>query len=88
MKQSIGIPIIIRRVKIEGPSGFREIDIILDSGAIYTTISWDVAKDIGYDPAVSSRRTLVVTANGVIETPLLTIKRISMRELEAKSVDV
>lgn len=88
MKQSIEIPIILRRVKIEGPLGYREIDMILDSGAMYSSISWDVAKDIGYDPAVSLRRTPVITANGVIEVPLLTITRISMGELEAKNVDV
>jgi len=31
--------------------------MILDCGAIYSSISWDVAKDIGYDPAISVRRT-------------------------------
>ncbi len=45
------ILIILRRVRINGPIGLREIDMILDTGAVYTVISWDVVKDIGYDPA-------------------------------------
>lgn len=60
------VPIILRRVRINGPAGVREIDMILDTGAVYTVVAWDVAKDIGYDPAVSERRMPIVTANGVI----------------------
>jgi len=43
MQQSLKIPIVIPRVKIEGPKTFREIDMILDTGAVYTMISWDIA---------------------------------------------
>lgn len=46
MQQSLKVPIVIPRVKIEGPKTFREIDMILDTGAAYTMISWDIAKDI------------------------------------------
>lgn len=60
------VPIILRRVRINGPAGVREIDMTLDTGAVYTVVAWDVAKDIGYDPAVSERRMPIVTANGVI----------------------
>jgi len=56
MKQHLDIPIILRRVRIDGTSASREIDMILDTGAMYTAISWDTAKDIGYDPAVSPNR--------------------------------
>ena len=70
MRARLDIPIILRRVEIHGPAGIREIDVILDTGAVYTVIAWDVAKDIGYDPAISRRRTPIITANGVIEAPL------------------
>jgi hypothetical protein len=33
MKLKLEIPIVIRRVKINGPNGFREIDMVLDTGA-------------------------------------------------------
>jgi clan AA aspartic protease (TIGR02281 family) len=88
MQAQLDIPIVLRRVGIHGPSGVREIDVILDTGAVYTVIAWDVAKDIGYDPAVSKRRTPIVTANGVIEVPLITVERIQVAELRAKAVDV
>jgi clan AA aspartic protease (TIGR02281 family) len=88
MKLKLEIPIVIRRVKINGPNGFREIDMVLDTGAAYTVIAWDVAKDIGYDPAISERRMPIITANGIIEAPLITVQSIHIRDLAAESVDV
>ena len=88
MRVKLEIPIVIRRVRINGPEGFREIDVILDTGAVYTVIAWDVAKDIGYDPAISERRMPIITANGVIEAPLITVESIHIADLRAESVDV
>jgi hypothetical protein len=44
MQVKLEIPIVLRRVRIIGPAGFREIDVVLDTGAVYTVIAWDVAK--------------------------------------------
>jgi len=88
MRVKLEIPIIIRRVKIKGLTGFREIDMVLDTGAVYTVIAWDVAKDIGYDPAISERRMPIITANGVIEAPLITVESIYIKDLWKESVDV
>ena len=88
MRTGLEIPIVLRRVSIEGPTGIREMDMILDTGAVYTVVAWDVAKDIGYDPAVSERRMPIVTANGVIEAPLITVEGIQLADLQAEAVDV
>lgn len=56
MRTYLDIPIVLRWVAIYGPAGVREIDRILDTGAVYTVIAWDVAKDIWYDPAISEQR--------------------------------
>jgi predicted aspartyl protease len=56
MKHFLEIPIILRRIRVDGLHASREIDMILDTGAMYTSISWDIAKDIGYDPAISTDR--------------------------------
>lgn len=86
MEFKIKLPITLR-LKAKGPKGTREIDAILDTGAVYTTISWDVAKDIGYDPAVSEKRTRIITANGIIEVPMIQVESFSVKELEARNVD-
>lgn len=88
MRVPLEIPVVLRRVKINGPAGVREIDGILDTGAVYTVIAWDVAKDIGYDPAISERRMPIITANGVIEAPLITVEAIQLADLRAEAVDV
>jgi predicted aspartyl protease len=40
----------VKNVKITGPSGSISIDVILDTGAALTAISWADLKIIGYDP--------------------------------------
>jgi len=71
-----------------GPKAFREIDMIFDTGAVYTMVSRDIAKDIGYDPAIISKRTTIITANGVIEVPLLKVKAIKIKDIYANNVEV
>jgi len=88
MKQFLEIPLILRRVRIDGLHASREIDMILDTGALYTAISWDIAKDIGYDPAGASERVPIVTANGVIEVPKIKVRGIGFRGLYAENVEV
>jgi clan AA aspartic protease (TIGR02281 family) len=88
MRVPLEIPIVLRRMKVSGPAGIREIDVILDTGAVYTVIAWDVAKDIGYDPAISRRRAPIVPANGIIEAPLITVANIQLADLCAENVDV
>lgn len=62
--------------------------MLLDAGAAYTATSWEVAKDLGYDPAGTPERRPIVTANGMIEVPKLTVQRMAFRELSAKQVEV
>jgi clan AA aspartic protease (TIGR02281 family) len=88
MKLKLETPIVIRRVRINGRTGFREIDMVLDTGAVYTVIAWDVAKDIGYDPAISERRMPIITADGIIEAPLITVQSVHVTSLGKESVEV
>jgi clan AA aspartic protease (TIGR02281 family) len=88
MRQPLEIPIILRRVRIDGPAASREVDMILDTGAISTVVSWEVARDIGYDPADALERIPVVTANGVIEVPKIRVLGVGLRELYIRDVEV
>jgi len=88
MRLPIGIPIVVRNVKITGPKGLVRIDLIFDSGAAFTALSWAVLKVIGYDPAVAPERQEIVTANGVIEVPKLRVESITVGDAEAREVEV
>ena len=70
IRLALGTPIVIRQVLIDGPLGRRGIDMILDTGATYTSVSWSAALAIGDDPAVSPRRVSTITENGIIEWPI------------------
>jgi len=88
IKLPLGIPIIIPHVTIDGPLGRRSIDMILDTGATFTSISWGVALDVGYDPAVSQKRVSTITANGVIELPLITVDGMEIEGFRVQNIDV
>jgi clan AA aspartic protease (TIGR02281 family) len=88
MRLPIGSPLIIRYVKIAGPKGFIKVDMILDTGAVLTVLSWSVLKAIGYDPAVTPERHEAITANGVIEVPKLRVNSISIGDAEARQIEV
>ncbi len=84
----IGIPLVIRNVAIVGPRGSVKVDLVFDTGAAFTALSWSVLKVIGYDPAVVPERQEIVTANGVIEVPKLRVKSMSIGDLEAWDVEI
>jgi clan AA aspartic protease (TIGR02281 family) len=88
MRLVIGIPLVVRNVKISGPKGSIMVDLILDTGANLTALSWSVLRIIGYDPAVVPERREIVTANGVIEVPKLRVDHITVGDVEAQDVEV
>jgi len=51
-------------------------------------VSWDIVKDIGYDPAVALDRVPIITANGVIEVPKIKVIGIGFKELYVEDVEV
>lgn len=88
MRLPIGIPLVVMNVKITGPKGSVKVDLVFDTGAAFTALSWSVLKVIGYDPVIASERQEIVTANGVIEVPKLRVAGIAIGNAEAKEVEV
>lgn len=74
--------------KIAGPRAKRTIKLALDTGATYTMIPIEIARDIGHDPTLAKRRIEISTANGLIFVPLITVMEISFMELTLKNIDV
>ncbi|MBI2887816.1 MAG: retroviral-like aspartic protease family protein [Chloroflexi bacterium] len=60
----------------------------LDTGASYTLVPWDVAEQLGYEPALSLRRVRVATASGVETAPLLTLEAVEVAGYRIPGVDV
>ena len=88
MRFPIHIPLIIRNVRILGPKGSVKVDMIVDTGAALTAISWSDLKLVGYDPAIVAERQEIITANGIIEVPKLRVESISVGGAEAGNVEV
>lgn len=60
----------------------------MDTGAAFTALSRSILKILGYDPAVASERQEIVTANGVIEVPKLTVESVRIGDAEANKIEV
>lgn len=88
MRFPAGIPLVAEDVRITGPKGSVTVDLILDTGARATALSWSIVRAIGYDPAIVSERVEIVTANGTIVVPKLTVERISLGDIHSDGVEV
>jgi len=76
----IVLPIIIASGKRK-----REIDSLLDTGATYLVITTEDAIDLGYDLAVAPRFP-VVTANGIVEAPLILLESVQLGPYTVRNV--
>lgn len=88
MRLPISVPLVVTNVMVSGPKGKVWVDLILDTGAAFTALSRSILKILGYDPAVASERQEIVTANGVIEVPKVTVKSIRIGDAEANKIEV
>lgn len=88
MRLPIGIPLILKNVRIAGTRGSINVDMILDTGAALTVVSWSDLKAVGYDPAVVVGREEIVTANGIIQVPKLRVEQFAIGGVEARDVEV
>ncbi len=59
---------------------------IIDTGATYTSISQQMAEQLGLD-LEDCEKVLITTANGRIEVPKITIERLQVNGLEARNVE-
>jgi clan AA aspartic protease (TIGR02281 family) len=88
MRIKATIPLIIRNVKIEGPRGFITANLMLDTGAAFTTLSSSVLQLAGYDLRQAHESLDVITANGIIRVPKLIVEAISFEDCHSRNVDV
>lgn len=82
------IPLVVRNVSVCGPKRSLQVDMVFDTGADITLLSWSVLRFLGYDPVVSRLRRRISTANGIIVVPLLRIESIAVRGATASKVEV
>ncbi len=66
---------VITAVRILGPSKEVTADLMLDTGATGSLIGSQMLLDAGYDPDAATTRSLIVTASGSINVPVLRVQR-------------
>ncbi len=86
MKINKDDPIIILEVLVSGSNGSCRVEMALDTGATFTMIPWDVAERLGYDPAGSAERVVIMTASSVEKAPLIVMERVKIFDREVENI--
>lgn len=67
------LPAIVVGVTLESRVAKRRIKMVVDTGATYSMVPWEIAEALGYRPDLSSKRITLVTASGVERVPLIKV---------------
>jgi len=71
-------PVIAVDITLEGKADTkRRIRVVLDTGATYTMIPWEIADALGYKPEISKEKVTLITASGVETAPVIELKSIN-----------
>ena len=73
---------------VRGPSGRANVQLVLDTGAVLTTLAPSVAKSIGYSPVTSIKPTVTRTAAAVERGYLVQLMELSTVGVTAPAVHV
>jgi hypothetical protein len=68
--------LVVVRAEISGPKGIAVLPLALDTGATKTLISFEALMSIGYEPAHASESVKVITADSIVEIPVIALKMI------------
>lgn len=66
--------------------GHQKTKLILDTGATYTSISRELAEDLGYD-LDHCPRVAITTANGLVMLPKIKLRRLTINGFTANNVE-
>ncbi|MBC8183865.1 retroviral-like aspartic protease family protein [candidate division KSB1 bacterium] len=82
----VNSPIIQLKAKIEGLDSLRTLNTVLDTGATYMMIPWEIADILGYEPELSKKRINITTASGVEKVPLIILMSVSVLGKKTENV--
>lgn len=81
-------PGIVLFVSVCGEDNKRRVKMVLDTGSTFVLISWKIAQELGYKPAVSKEWTRITTATAVIYAPVITLKAVATLGIVINDVKV
>ena len=79
-------PVLVLDVELESNGEKTTKRLVLDTGATYLLVPWEVAELLGIKPEVSEERIETVTASGVEKVPLVTIDFVRVLGHDVKKV--
>ncbi len=78
--------IVLPDVRLTGPGDFTDVDLILDTGALCSTVTWNDAVFIGYDPSNAPLAPVYTSADTTIEAPIILLRSISVGDIVVENL--
>lgn len=70
--------IVVVTVTLRSIGTTRRVPMILDTGASYTLISWEIAQALNLKPELQQRQTEIVTASGREIVPVVMVNKVEL----------
>lgn len=80
--------LIVVPARLWGPARSTIVRLALDTGATASTLNWDLAAFLGYDPIAVTERMQMTTGSGVEFVPKVLIAKIRALDLEREPFPV
>lgn len=80
--------LIVVPARLRGPAADGAVRLALDTGATWTTLNWDLAVLLGYDPEAAASRVQVVAASKIEFLPQIQIDSITALDRERRGFSV
>jgi clan AA aspartic protease (TIGR02281 family) len=81
-------PMIPVMVTLNGKKGVIRVQGIIDTGATFVSIPYEIAESLGYDLHKINERAQVSTPNGLITVPLITMDEVNVMGKSVPQVKV
>lgn len=89
MRQALdGNLVVAKGMEVQGPLGSSAVDLMVDTGAQATFLSRALLESLGYSVQDSATKRRVLTGNGLIEVPVITVQALKLDDCTVGSLDV
>ncbi len=62
------------KAALKGPEGTRVLRLLVDTGAAFTILPWEVLESAGYDPGGTKKRQKIITGSGYEFAPEIKVR--------------
>ena len=80
--------LLLTRAAVHGPGGTKVVRLLVDTGSSFTILPVEVLEAIGCDPAASREHARLITGNGIVIAPRVSVRWFNVFGQEIEGISV